>query len=98
MAIKEQTHVQCTVISKKGYCPVFDTGDQFHFMKHCMDTSSNQIEKYCIYTLGALIPQVLEMRKQAVGTCTTYKCKDNGIITIEIQRMPDVPYDFENHR
>ena len=98
MELKEQTHVQCSVIAKEGYCPVFDKGDQFHFIKHCMDARNSKIDKYCIYTFGELIPKVLEMRKQEVGARTIYKCKDNGIITIEIQRLPDIKYDYENHR
>ena len=36
------------------------------------------------------------MRKQEVGSKETFRCRDNGIIEIEIERLPDELYDYEN--
>lgn len=97
MTIKDQTVVQCTIVNKTGYCPVFDLEDKIFIKKHCLDFSQKSLEKYCYYTIADLYPIVMKMRKMPIGAKELFKCKDNGIIEIEIERIADEPYDFENH-
>lgn len=96
MELKDQTHIRCTVVRKNGYCPVFKAGDQIHIKKHCLDVSTGCLGKYCYYTIADLFPRIMEMRKKPIGSKELFRCKDNGFIEIEIERMNDEMYDYEN--
>ncbi len=97
MELKPQTVIRMRIINKKGYCPVFNEGQEIIIKKHCFDTTINRLQKYCYATLADIYPVYYEMRKKEVGTKNTFKCRDNGIIEIEVERLPDEIYDYENN-
>jgi hypothetical protein len=96
MEPKEQTVIRMTIIKKNGYCPVFRKGQEIIIKKHCFDTALNEQGKYCYATLTDVYPVYARIRKEPVGTKERFSCRDNGIIEIEAERMPDEVYDFEN--
>jgi len=91
-----QTVIKMTIIKKNGYCPIFKVGQEIVIKKHCFDTMLNPLQKYCYATLADVYPYYQKMRKEAVGTKSYFMCRDNGIIEIEIERMADEIYDYEN--
>jgi len=96
MEIMPQTVIQMTIIKKNGYCPIFHEGQKIIIKKHCFDTSINTLQKYCYATLYDIYPMYYKMRKKEVGMKEIFKCRDNGIIEIEIERLADELYDYEN--
>jgi len=96
MEIKPQTVVKMTIVKKNGYCPIFKIGQEIVIKKHCFDTTLNTLEKYCYATLADIYPMYFAMRKKEIGTKETFWCRDNGIIEIEIERLPVDLYDYEN--
>ena len=97
MELKPQTVIKMTIIKKNGYCPIFEEGQEIIIKKHCFDTSCNTLQKYCYATLADIYPIYSKMRKEEIGTTETFKCRDNGIIEIEVERLPNELYDYENH-
>jgi uncharacterized repeat protein (TIGR04076 family) len=97
MELKPQTVIRMRIVKRNGYCPVFKEGDQIIIKKHCFDTSINNLEKYCYATLYDIYPLYFKMRKQKIGSKEVFKCRDNGIIEIELERLNDELYDYENH-
>lgn len=97
MELKPQTVVRMRIVGKNGYCPIFEAGQEITIKKHCFDTSINTLEKYCYATLADVYPLYFKMRREAVGAKERFKCRDNGIIEIEVERLPDEEYDYENH-
>jgi len=95
MKATAQTVIKMTVVKKNGYCPVFEVGDEIVIKKHCFDTRSNPLSKYCYATLADLHPQCNALRKQPVGCKDEFVCRDHGIIEIELERMADERYDYE---
>ncbi len=96
MELEPQTVVQMTVTKKNGYCPIFREGQTIVIKKHCFDTSINTLQRYCYATLTDIYPMYYKMRREDVGTKEIFKCRDNGIIEIEVERLPDQTYDYEN--
>ena len=96
MEIVAQTVVQMTIIKKNGYCPVFKEGQKIIIKKHCFDTSINTLQKYCYATLADIYPMYFKMRKEEIGSKESFSCRDNGIIEIEVERLADELYDYEN--
>lgn len=75
--------------------PIFNPGDKIFIKKHYLDFLQKSLERYYYYTIADLYPIVMKIRKMPIGTKELLKCKDNGIIEIEIERKADEPYDFE---
>ena len=96
MELKSQTVIRMIVLNKNGYCPVFNTGQEIIIKKHCFDTSINTLQKYCYATLSDIYPIYYKMRKEPVGSREPFSCRDNGIIEIEVERLPDEVYDYKN--
>jgi len=97
MEYKPQTVIRMTIIKKMGYCPIFSEGQQILIKKHCFDTSINTLQRYCYATLADIYPLYYKMRKEKIGTKERFLCRDNGIIEIEVERVPDEMYDYENN-
>lgn len=95
MELKPQTVIKMTVVKKNNYCPVFKEGDEIIIKKHCFDTTVNKLDKYCYATLADIYAKCNNLRKQAVGDKDYFVCRDNGIIEIELERMEDELYNFE---
>ena len=95
MELKPQSVIKMTVVKKNNYCPVFKEGDEIIIKKHCFDTTVNKLDKYCYATLADIYPKCNNLRKQAVGDKDYFVCRDNGIIEIELERMEDELYNFE---
>lgn len=85
-----------TIVKKNGYCPIFQAGQEIIIKKHCFDTTINTLDKYCYATLADIYPIYFAMRKKEIGTKENFRCRDNGIIEIEVERLPDELYDYEN--
>jgi hypothetical protein len=98
MELKVQTVVRMTIAKKNGYCPVFREGQEIVIKKHCFDTAFNEEGKYCYATLADDYPVYARLRNEPVGTKERFRCKDNGIIEIEVERMPNEVYDYENRK
>lgn len=96
MELKQQTVIRMKIIKKNGYCPIFKEGQEIIIKKHCFDTSVNTLERYCYATLTDIYPVYSKIRIEQVGRKEIFKCRDNGIIEIEVERLPDEIYDFEN--
>lgn len=92
-----QTVVKMRIVAKNGYCPVFSVGQEIVIKKHCFDTSINRLQKYCYATLSDIYPVYFTMRRRPVGSKELFRCRDAGIIEIEVERLPDELYDYENH-
>jgi uncharacterized repeat protein (TIGR04076 family) len=97
MELIPQTVVRMKIVKRNGYCPVFSEGQEIVIKKHCFDTTINTLQKYCYATLADVYPLYYSMRKQPVGSKTRFSCRDNGIIEIEVERLSDEVYDYENH-
>ncbi len=96
MELKPQTVVRMRIVKKSGYCPVFREGQEIVIKKHCFDTAFNTLGKYCYATLADIYPVYYAMRRREVGDKERFACRDNGIIEIEVERLPDEVYDYEN--
>ncbi len=96
MKLIPQTVIKMTIVEKNGYCPVFKEGQEIIIKKHCFDTDINNNGKYCYATLADVYPFYAKLRKEPVGTKSLFSCRDNGIIKIELERMNDELYNFEN--
>lgn len=90
-----QTVVKVKVVKVNNYCSIFREGDIFYFKKHCFDLSENSLERYCYASLIDLYDTYSRVRKGLVGNKELFKCRDNGIIEFEVERMPDEFYSFE---
>ena len=95
MELKPQTVIRMRVVKKNGYCPLFEPGDAITIKKHCFDLAANALTKYCYATLADIYPLYSQLRKQDIGSTLPFKCRDNGIIEIELERLPDEVYDYE---
>jgi uncharacterized repeat protein (TIGR04076 family) len=95
MEVKPQTIIKMKIIKKNGYCPIFNEGDEITIKKHCFDISENKLQKYCYATLTDIYPKYSKLRKMPIGSKDIFKCRDNGIIEIELERYEDELYDFE---
>ena len=96
MEPKAETVIRMRVVKKNAYCPIFNLGDEVVIKKHCFDTSINRLERYCYATLSDIYPVYAKLRKEPVGTTELFRCRDNGIIEIEVERLADERYDYEN--
>jgi hypothetical protein len=97
MEIKNQTIVRIKVISVNGYCPIFKEDDLIFVKKHCLDLEKNELNKFCYHTITDLYPAVERIRKMPEGSKEIFRCRDNGIIEFELERMNDEEYDYERH-
>jgi hypothetical protein len=95
MELKPQTVIKMTVNKKNGYCPIFNLGDEIIIKKHCFDLAINKLNKYCYATLSDIYPQYSKLRKMPIGSKENFKCRDNGIIEIQLERCEDEPYNYE---
>lgn len=96
MELKKQTVIKMRVVKKNSYCPIFKVGDEIIIKKHCFDNAFNNLGKYCYATLADIYPIYAKIRKQPIGTKELFKCRDSGIIEIEVERIEDEIYDYEN--
>lgn len=93
--MEKQTVVRITAIRVNSSCPIFRTGDVFYIRKHCFDLSENSLTKYCYHSLRDLYEVFARVRKGAVGNKEVFKCRDNGIVEFEVERLPDEYYSYE---
>ena len=81
--------VRVTVVSVATHCPFYRSGDRWLIKQQCFDPSWAGPKQFCVHGLVDIYDAYMEIRRGPVGGRKRVGCRDQGIVTFEIERLPD---------